>query len=306
MTGQFRLEPPPSPKKVRVRRGGWSWGPVEGAKLRVLSLGAGIQSTTLLLMAAHDEIERPDLVIFADTGAEPPKVYEHVTWLATSQVQPFDIVRVSAGNIADDTREQVAGRSVKAGGRAPSAPFFAVGRDGDAAPIRRQCTGHYKLEPINAECRRRLGYKPRQRIPPLSVEMMIGISTDEVIRAGAAQEPWIVNRYPLLEHRMSRGDCEGWLRRHEYPVPPKSACSFCPYRTNAEWRRLRDNDPEGWAVACEIDELIRAGIRRNDKGTSTGNLFVHRSMKPLAEVDLSTDEERGQGMLMVCEAGCGL
>lgn len=306
MTTVFELTSPPSPKTPRVRRGGWSWGPVEGAKLRVLSLGAGIQSTTLLLMAAHGEIERPDIVIFADTGTEPPKVYEHIRWLSSSQVQPFEIVHVSAGDIGVDIREQVAGRSVKVGGRAPSAPFFAVGRDGNAAPIRRQCTGHYKLEPINAECRRRLGFKPRQRIPALSVEMMIGISTDEVIRAGAAQEGWIVNRYPLLEHRMSRGDCEEWLRRHEYPVPMKSACSFCPYRTNAEWRRLRDNDPEGWAVACEIDELIRAGIRRNDKGTSTGKLFVHRSMKPLAEADLSTAEERGQGMLNVCEAGCGL
>lgn len=239
-------------------------------------------------------------------AAEPPKVYDHVRWLETSQVQPFEIVRVSSGDIAEDIREQVAGRPVKAGGRTPSAPFFAIGRGGSAAPIRRQCTGHYKIEPINAECRRRLGYRPRQRIPAMAVEMMIGISTDEVVRAGPAHEPWIVNRYPLLEKRMSRGDCEEWLRRHEYPIPPKSACTFCPYRTDAEWRRLRSEDPDAWAIACEIDALIRGGIRRNDKGTSTGSLFVHRSLKPLAEVDLSTAEERGQGMLMVCEAGCGL
>lgn len=293
---------------MKKRRGGWSWGPVEGAKLRVLSLGAGIQSTTMLLMAAHGEIEKPDLVIFADTGAEPPKVYEHVRWLQEAQAQPFEIVHVMAGNIADDVRTQVAGDSVKCGGRAPSAPFFTFGRKrkGEAAPLKRQCTGHYKLEPIHAECRRRLGYKPRQRIPALAVEMMIGISTDEVIRAGAAQERWIANRYPLLERQMSRGHCVEWLLRHEYPIPVKSACSFCPHRTNAEWRALRDKDPEGWRQAIEIDRLVRAGIRRNDKGTSTGNLYLHRSLKPLDEVDLSTDEERGQGWLLECEGGCGL
>ena len=41
--------------------------------LRILSLGAGVQSTTLALMAAHGEVEAPDCAIFADTGWEPPE-----------------------------------------------------------------------------------------------------------------------------------------------------------------------------------------------------------------------------------------
>ncbi len=301
----FALEAPSTPRAPRVRRGGWTWGPVEGAKLRVLSLGAGIQSTTILLMVAHGELPAPDLVVFADTGAEPPTVYDHLRWLSSPQVQQLPIITVDGGDISHDLREQVSGRRAAVGGRGASAPFFALGRDGSAAPIRRQCTGHYKIDPINAEIRRRLGFKPRQRIPVATAEVWIGISTDEVIRAGAAHQAWVVNRYPLLEMRMSRGDCEEWLRRHDYPVPPKSACVFCPYRTNGEWRRLRDNDPEAWASACEIDRLIRGGIVRNERGTSTGGLYVHRSMLPLDEVDLSTDEERGQGMLMICEGGCG-
>ena len=41
-------------------------------RLRVHSLGAGVQSTTLTLMAAHGEIgPMPDGAIFADTGWEP-------------------------------------------------------------------------------------------------------------------------------------------------------------------------------------------------------------------------------------------
>ena len=306
MTESFALTSPLAPSRPRVRRGGWSWGPVDSAKLRVLSLGAGIQSTTLLLMVAHGELPEPDLVIFADTGAEPETVYEHVRWLSLPQVQRLPIVTVTAGNIIRDMREQVAGRSAGPGGRSPTAPFFAVGRDGGAAPIRRQCTGHYKIDPINREVRSRLGFKPRQRIPAASVEMWIGISVDEVVRAGPSFEAWIVNRYPLLEARMSRGDCEEWLRRHGYPVPPKSACVFCPYRTTGEWRRLRETDPDAFQAAVEIDELIRGGFIRNERGTSTGSLYVHRSLKPLDQVDLRTDEEAGQGMLMACEAGCGL
>jgi hypothetical protein len=42
----------------------------------VLSLGAGVQSTTLALMAAHGEVgPMPDCAIFADTCWEPKAVY---------------------------------------------------------------------------------------------------------------------------------------------------------------------------------------------------------------------------------------
>ncbi len=292
---------------MKPRRGSMTFGPMDAPKLRVLSFGGGIQSTTLLHMAAHGEIEPPDVVIFAELEAEPQSVYENLRWLKESQVQPFEIITVSAGSIIDDMMTQVGGNAVKQGGRAPSAPFYTTGRDGRGAPLRRQCTGHYKIEPINAKIRELLGYKPRQRIPALSVEMMIGISLDEVVRAGASFVPWIVNRYPLLEKRMTRGDCIQWLRRHDLPVPSKSACLFCPYRSIEEWRNLRDRDPVDFAKAIEIDEMIRPGIRRNDKGTSTGNLFLHRSLTPLKDLDLSTPEERGQvDLLTECEGGCGL
>ena len=53
-----------------------SRGRIEGVRLRVLSLGAGVQSSTLALMASRGEIgPMPDCAIFADTGAEPAKVY---------------------------------------------------------------------------------------------------------------------------------------------------------------------------------------------------------------------------------------
>ena len=48
-------------------------------RLRALSLGAGVQPTTLDLMAAHGAVgPMPDCAIFADTGWEPRAVYEHL------------------------------------------------------------------------------------------------------------------------------------------------------------------------------------------------------------------------------------
>ena len=69
-------------------------------RLRVLSLGAGVQSTTLALMAAHGEIgPMPDCAIFADTGWEPRAVYEHLAWLRSPNVLPFPVHIVSAGDL---------------------------------------------------------------------------------------------------------------------------------------------------------------------------------------------------------------
>ncbi|TIX73963.1 MAG: hypothetical protein E5V25_04065 [Mesorhizobium sp.] len=302
----FELVEPKPPARARVRRGGWSWGPVESAKLRVMSNGGGIQSTTLILMMCVGELPWVDHIINADPGDESEATYRHLEWL-DSQIARYSNGRVGVhtvsrgGRLSDRIRNRAAGRGVINNDRFVSAPFYTSGgKDGRGGQGKRQCTREFKIEPLEKMQRELLGFIPRKRIPPGSCEVWIGISTDEVVRAGAAFTSWTVNRYPLLERRMSRRDCIQWLETHSFPVPPKSACVFCPYKSNAEWRWLRDNDPKAWADAVELDRLIRdtPGMRERE--------YLHRDRVPLGQVDLSTDEERGQGMLMVCEAGCGL
>lgn len=296
----------PAPKKARIRRGGWSWGPVEGAKLRVMSNGGGIQSSTLIMMMCVGDLPWVDHIINADPGDESEATYRHLEWL-DAQVRRYSNGRVlthtvsRGGRLSDRIRNRAAGRGVLNNDRFVSAPFYTLGgKGGRGGQGKRQCTREFKIEPLEKKERDLLGFLPKQRIPRGSCEVWIGISTDEVVRAGAAFTSWTVNRYPLLEKRLSRRDCVAWLEGHGFPVPPKSACIYCPYKSNAEWRWLRDNDPKAWADAVEIDRLIRntPGMREQE--------FLHRDRVPLDEVDLRTDEEAGQGMLMVCEAGCGL
>lgn len=303
MTEEFQLTAPKQKRETKVRKGGWSWGPVEGVKHRSLSLGAGVQSSTLVMMMVTGELPWVDSILFADTGDESDLTLEHLDWLE-GQVKrhtngQVEITRVGRGErLSDRVRNRASGAGEINNDRFVAAPFYTDGKDGKGGQGKRQCTREFKLEPLDRAWRGLLGYKPRQRIPAGSVEVWIGISTDEVVRAGAAFSAWQINRYPLLEFRMSRMDCIGWLESRGFPVPPKSACTFCPFRTNAEWRWLRDNDPKGWAEAVEIDRLVRegGGVRE----------FVHRSRVPLDQVDLSTDEERGQGFLTHCDGGCGV
>lgn len=258
--------------------------------LHILSLGAGVQSTTMALMAAHRELTpMPDAAIFADTGWEPKAVYDHLDWLCSPNVLPFPVRRVSDGNI----REGIVGATN--GKRWASIPAFA-----GSGMIRRQCTKEYKLVPLRREQRRMLGIAGKRSPKSPVMTVWIGISTDEIMRAKPPREGWLEHKFPLIDLGMSRGGCLAWLARHDYPRPPKSACIGCPFRSDKSWRSLTAEEFED---ACEIDQAIRTGMRN-----MVDEVYLHRSLKPLDEVDLSTAEERGQFNMFnnECEGLCGV
>lgn len=262
-------------------------------RIRVISLGAGVQSTTMALMAAHGEIgPMPDCAIFADTQWEPRKVYDHLDWLVGKL--PYPVYRVSAGNL----RADILNRSKTSAGRIAAVPWFMLMPNGDDAMGRRQCTSEYKLNPIRRKVRELLGDKT----PKGGAEVWIGISTDEAMRMKPSRVGYMVNRWPLIEQSMNRNDCLRWLERNGYPPAPKSSCIGCPFHSNHQWRELRDGPAEEWADAIEVDAAIREqpGFR--------GKQFMHRSLVPLPDVDLSTAEDRGQLNLFIneCEGMCGV
>lgn len=263
----------------------------EGPELRVISLGAGVQSTTMALMAARGDVgPMPDCAIFADTQWEPPATYEYLSWLENEL--PFPVYRVTAGNLRSNA---VAGVNLT-GHSYQEIPWFSHKGLG-----KRQCTNKYKIEPIAKKQRELLGYKARQRIPVGSVEVWVGISMDEMQRMKDARNKWQINRWPLIEMGMTRRDCLQWMAERQYRMPSKSSCIGCPYKTNAQWREMRDSDPASWKDACEVDAAIRETRRCKQ--------FMHRSLKPLDEVDLSTPAERGQGefgFLQECDGMCGV
>ena len=253
--------------------------------MRVISLGAGVQSTTMALMAAHGEIgPMPDCAIFADTGWEPASVYEHLGRLQAAL--PFPVYRVTAGNL----RADVLARSKTAAGRVAAVPWFMRMPNGDDAMGRRQCTKEYKLRPIQREVVRQMGGRPRR-----GTEMWIGISTDEAMRVKPSRVGYIVNRWPLIEARKNRSDCKAWLERAGWTAP-RSACIGCPFRSDEEWKALT---PAELADAIEVDVAIR------HQPKFKGEQFAHRSMVPLSEVDFS---DGGQPDLFgnECEGMCGV
>lgn len=272
---------------------------IENPKLRVLSLGAGVQSTVMALMAAKGEFgPMPDICIFADTQWEPKGVYEHLTWL--NSVLPFPIDVVTAGNIRDDTLAQKNTTGQKRRGAA--IPLFVEG----GGMGMRQCTKEYKIQPITQKVRSLLGLKKGQRGPrDAVVEQWIGISTDEIVRAKESRFSYIRHRFPLIEKRMSRQDCLKWFEEN-YPGKKlaKSACIGCPFHDDRAWREMKQNDPDSWADAVDFDYKIRDG---GALGRMRNKQYVHRSLMPLDQVDLRTAEDFGQlSFLDECDGMCGV
>tara|TARA_R110000765_G_scaffold34057_1_gene77460 strand:- start:43 stop:834 length:792 start_codon:yes stop_codon:yes gene_type:complete len=260
----------------------------------ILSLGAGVQSSTIALMAAHGEVgPMPDCAIFADTQAEPQTTYDYLDRLIP--LLPYPVHRVTAG----DLREAVINPHR---GFMP-VPFRLKREDGTEGLTRRQCTREYKITPVTKKVRSLIGMtgKKIKKGLPL-VEMWMGISLDEIQRMKENRDHWITNRFPLIEERMTRGHCMEWLQSKGYEVPPKSACTFCPYHGNEQWRYLRDNDADAWQDAVDVDAAIRGNTRN-----ATGEMFVHRDLIPLPQADLSTAEDHGQlSFLDECEGMCGV
>ena len=112
--------------------------------LHVISLGAGVQSSVMLLMAATGELPLPAAAIFADTQWEPRRVYGHLAWLESEVVRLTDgklpIYRVTAGDIRS---------GVSAKRRFTPIPLFTA----SGGMGRRQCTRQYKIAPIKKKVR---------------------------------------------------------------------------------------------------------------------------------------------------------
>lgn len=254
-----------------------------------ISLGAGVQSSTLLLMACAGELPKPDGAIFADTQWEPKAVYRQLEYLREQAEKagiPMHIC--SAGNIREEFTSANKDRFV-------SPPLF-VHENGQTSMLQRQCTKDYKISPIRKMLR------SLQNDSKEPVNLWIGISVDEIERMKPANVKWIRHSWPLIDLRMRRSDCVRWLSEKGHPMPPKSACIGCPFHSNAVWLDLKRNDPDAWQEAVEADKAIRNGW-----GKLTGQAFLHRSCVPLDEAPL---EYKGQLDLDLwpneCEGMCGL
>ncbi len=245
--------------------------------IHIISLGAGVQSSTMALMAAAGEITpMPKCAIFADTQDEPPAVYKYLKYL--EPLLPFPIIRVTNGRLSQTFGEKFV-----------HLPTFRLKRDGKISMGKKQCTKHFKLKPIYRYVRE-LGATSK-----LPVIMWVGITTDEISRVKPARVKFVVNRWPFIELEKNRGECLAWIDRNGFERPPKSACEFCPLHSDASWRAL---PPSSMRRVIKIDQFF----------TKKRGEYLHPSCRPLSTIDFRSEEQKGQVNMFnnECEGFCGV
>jgi hypothetical protein len=284
-------------------------------------------------MAEKGELlPKPTAGIFADTMREPDSVYVWLDWLETQLSYP--VYRVSKGDLgADSLRTGVSKKTGKIWQK-NLIPAYILGET--KGVLRRMCTLDYKIEVVRKKLRELV--KPEMKAwkkkhqsalkalrfydefknltdvqypyeawqecqaDPLITQWM-GISADEAVRAKESRIPYIKDIHPLLDANMTREDCYKWMRSHGYPDPPRSACYFCPYHSDAEWIRLRDQEPNEFAKAVDYERQLQAGFDRQQ--TLLGRPFLHNARIPLDQVVF--DPNKGKHNFgNECEGMCGV
>jgi len=264
-------------------------------KLRILSFGGGVQTVTLAAMCALGDYERPDALVFADTGWETTSTYEYIKWFR-KWLKQYDmgIITRKKGNIRNDALSS---------DRFASMPLFTTDGFGSRGILKRQCTNEYKIQVVSDTVREIMGLKRYENIK-IPVDLWLGISCDEVIRMKPNRNALFTNVFPLieLEYFREKGEknCIEYLKTHNILIPPKSACIGCPYHSDTYWTNLKEQYPKDFEDACEFDDLIRNQVKA--KGCDD-QVFLHNSRKPLKDVVF------GQHMALwgeECEGYCGL
>jgi hypothetical protein len=300
--------------------------------MRVLSLGGGTQSCALALMSAAGELPKLDHIVFADTQGELPETYEYLDYLrpiVENAGIPLHIV--TAGNL-EQALLNGSGTSAN-----PTPPAHMLHTDGSRGRIGNyKCSYDFKRRQVEKKVKQLCGGRGVWKCA--NVEQWIGYSLDEMKRMKLAEgcrcghnrvgrtregtfvqihtsdgctrcrcatfSPWQVNRWPLIELEMKRDDTIRWFTDHGHPVPPRSACWFCPNSGNARWRALRAREDNLWERACTVDEAIRdrddfhhPGVKvkiglNPRKRLLDGQMFLHAERVPLRVADLRSDVQR--------------
>lgn len=278
-----------------------------------ISLGAGTQSSALVLLAVEGKIPNVARVIFADTGEEPAAVYDWLTFLTEFVGDRLEIETVEPARPLGDVGLNYL-------------PTFTLNSDGTKGLTTRQCTAEFKVKPVRRAIRQDLD---RRGIKvgggKHAADLLLGISLDEAHRMKASRVKYLRHLYPLVDLGWRRQDTIDYVESVTGRTPPRSACVFCPYRSAASWVEIRDGDPDGWERSIEVDRRLRDPkwqVRHKADGTTVPlsvagdpgrTHFLHVSRKPLSEAVI-VPEDAGQLSLLSdedgfgneCEGGCGL
>lgn len=237
----------------------------KGDKLRlekeysVWSCGGGVDSVAMAVLIYQGELPKPDYAIMTDNGYDASYTWDYVNQILKPKLSEVGVeLHIIQSQDYVDTSIVKNGQVVL--------PAYSW-QDGKPVRFNTKCSGAWKLTPV------------KRWLKDQGVKRCInwvGIAADEGQRVKQSRLQWISFKYPLFERNLSRRDCKRLIRAAGWPIPLRSSCVMCPQRTDNQWLDMRDDYPDDWNKAIEIEKEIHK---------THHHVFLHRSLRPLSEAD---------------------
>lgn len=218
--------------------------------MRIFSDGGGVQSTAAKVLAVQGKIDFR-VFVFANVGddSENPEtlIYNRTIGKEFCERNGLGFYEIARENKDGETLLQMVLREEKS--------ICIPVRMRNGAPGNRTCTTEFKRKTIH----KFLGKGDHV--------VGLGISMDEFQRMRTDSGfKNVVNEYPLIDLRLSRKDCVKIIQDAGLPLPPKSSCWFCPYRSIGYWRTLYSTRPDLYRKSVDLEQIInrkRAAIGKD-------------------------------------------
>lgn len=238
----------------------------------IWNYGGGTQTAAIAVLISQGKLPVPERAVMSNTGRESSATWKYLDNFMRPLLRK---VRLEVEIVPHSYSAQ----DLYNGNGTLLIPAYT--KDGEGQ-LRSFCSGEWKRDAVYRYLREpERGYGPKNPII-----QWIGFTLDEIGRCSPSKRKWAEIKWPLLMDysvTLRRRDCVRLVVDAGLPPPPKSSCYICPYRSNAEWREQRDNEPEDHAKAIEIEREIRAKDER-------GGLFLHRSGVPLEQADFGDND----------------
>lgn len=241
----------------------------------IWSYGGGVQSVAILVLVAQGKLPRPERIVMSDTGRESSLTWKYTTEHVTPLLERLGMRLEIAGH--DLSTVDLEG----ANGDLLIPAFTETGK------LPTFCSTEWKRRVIRRYLTSQ-GYGPAN-----PVKMWFGMSLDEVHRMRVSDVKWIENEYPLcFTVKKRRHECALLITEYGLPEPPKSACWMCPNRNDAEWEQQKQDAPEDFAKAVELEQEVM----------QSHGVYLHRDRVPLDQVKF--DRRRKHDPMGLCSDVC--
>jgi hypothetical protein len=196
----------------------------------IVAYGLGVDSTAVLVRFQQLGI-RPDLILFADTGNEKQETYDYLPvineWLARVGFPTVTVVRNVVKNFKHWPPYETLGENCLTNGTLPSLAFGfkSCSLKWKVAPQNRYCSQWgpaLEAWARGGKCRKVIGYDAGSN------------DLKRYAQAQGLEDGDYDYVYPLIEWGWDRDRCKAEIAAAGLPVPPKSACYFCPATQAAE------------------------------------------------------------------------